>query len=131
LGNTVDNHLPREGPVKALLRLTETAGFSRSTDGGFYAHGSVGSRRETHVLRSAAFRDWLIDGYFRTWREIPSDWSMRRVLGALEATARFEGGAPSSCAALPHNSAPMAYSSMSTGATTAASCRSHEIPNFQ
>ena len=46
-------------------------------------------------LRSAAFRDWLIDGYFRACGELPSDWSIRRVRAALEATARFEGGTPS------------------------------------
>ncbi|MFI5460165.1 MAG: hypothetical protein ACHRXM_32515, partial [Isosphaerales bacterium] len=61
----------------------------------FYAQVSVGGRREIYALRSAAFRDWLIDGYLRACREVPSDWAIRRVLGALEATARFEGGTPS------------------------------------
>src|SRR3954471_8230744 len=83
------------GPVNKLLRLTETAGLLRSTDGRSYARISVGSRCETHALKSASFRDWLIDGYFRSCRELPSDWSMRRVLAGLEATARFEGGTPS------------------------------------
>ena len=85
----------RESPVKALLRLTENAGLLRTADGESYAEVSVRGRDETMALRSDAFRDWLIDGYFRECRELPSDWSIRRVLGALEATARFEAGTPS------------------------------------
>ena len=84
-----------KGPVKELLRLTENAVLLRSPDGCFYAHVSVGGRSETYPIRSAAFRDWLIAGYFRAWGELPSDWSLRRVRGALEATARFDGGTPS------------------------------------
>jgi len=91
----IDNPVKDGGPVKALLRLTETAALFRSTDGCFYAQVSVGGRREIFTLRSRAFRDWLIDGYFRAFQEIPSDWSMRRVLAKLEATARFAGGTPS------------------------------------
>jgi len=91
---TVGNPLKDEGPVKALLRLTETAGFLRTADGRFHARVSVGGRPETYPLRSAAFRDWLIDGYSRRG-ETPSDWSIRRVLARLEANARFEGGTPS------------------------------------
>ncbi|MFI5461454.1 MAG: hypothetical protein ACHRXM_39135, partial [Isosphaerales bacterium] len=93
--NVIDNPLEREGPVPVLLRLTANAAFLRSTDGRFYAQVSVGGRPEIYALRSAAFRDWQIDGYFRACGELPSDWSIRRVLAKLEATARFEGGTPS------------------------------------
>jgi len=92
---TIDNPREYEGPVKALLRLTATAGLLRSTDGCFYAKVAVGGRPEIYELKSPAFRAWLIDGYLRACREVPSDWAIRRVLGALEATARFEGGTPS------------------------------------
>jgi len=88
---TIGNPREYEGPVKALLRLTETAGFLHSTDGCFYAQVSKGGRPEILALKSAAFRAWLIDGYLRAYREVPSDWAIRRVLGALEATARSEG----------------------------------------
>jgi len=47
----IDNPLEDEGPVKVLLRLTETAGFLRSTDGSFYAQVSAAGRRETDVRR--------------------------------------------------------------------------------
>jgi len=94
-GQTVDHHQEYEGPVQALLRLTETAGLLRSTDGSFHARVAVGSRPEVYALRSAQFRDWLVEGYRHARQEVPSDWAVRRVLGALEATARFEGGTSS------------------------------------
>jgi len=92
---TIDNPPEYEGPVKALLRLTATAGFLRSTDGSFHARVAVGSRPEIYPLKSAAFRGWLIDGYLQACNEVPSDWAIRRVLGALEAIARRERGTPS------------------------------------
>ena len=81
----------RESPVKALLRLTENAGLLRTSDGQSYAEVSVRGRGEAMALKSDAFRDWLIDGYFRECRELPSDWAIRRVLGALEAIGAVRG----------------------------------------
>jgi hypothetical protein len=92
---SIDNPPKHEGPVKRLRRLTENALLLRSTDGRCYAQVSVGGRRETFAIRSSAFQDYLIDGYYRAHQELPSDWSMRRALRALEATARREGGTPS------------------------------------
>jgi hypothetical protein len=92
---TLDKALERERPVKALLRLTETASFLRSTDGRFYARVQVGARPEIYALGSAPFRSWLVDRYFRSCGEVASDWSIRRALSKLEASARFEGGTPS------------------------------------
>jgi len=91
-GEAIDNPLERERPVKALLRLTETALFLRSTGGRFYARVQVRGRPEIYALGSPAFRAWLIDQYFRTCNDVASDWSIRRALAKLEATARFEGG---------------------------------------
>jgi len=92
---TTDNHSEHEGPVDRLMRLTATAGFLRSNDERSYAEVKVGRRRDVYSLKSAAFRDWLIDRYDRDCRQLPSDWAIRRVLDALEAIARFEGGTPS------------------------------------
>jgi len=95
-GEPVNNNLlERERPVKALLRLTETAAFLRSTDGRFYARVQVRGRPEIYALGSPAFRAWLIDQYFTICNYVASDWSIRRALSKLEATARFEGGTPS------------------------------------
>jgi len=90
--DAIDNPLKHEGPVKALLRLTATAGLLRSTDARCYARVWVGGRPEVYSLRSAAFRDWLIYIYELNYQETPSDWCIRRVLARLEARARFEGG---------------------------------------
>jgi len=70
---TIDNPQAYEGPVQALLRLTETAGLLRSTDGSFHARVAVGSRPEVYALRSAQFRDWLLDAYRHACHEVPSD----------------------------------------------------------
>jgi len=55
-----NNPLERERPVKALLRLTETAAFLRSTVGRFYARVQVRGRPEIYALGSPPFRSWLI-----------------------------------------------------------------------
>src|SRR6476620_6354184 len=97
------NPKQHKGAVERLMSLTATAGLLGSTDGRFYARVAVGSRREVYDLKSASFRDWLIDGYIRAGHEVPSDWAIRRVLGALEATARSEGGTPSICVRVGHD----------------------------
>ncbi len=81
--------------LQVLLRLASGARFFRSCDGRHFARVPVGSRHEIYGLKSAAFRDWLIEGHFSECREIPSHWVIRRVLTALEARARFGGGTPS------------------------------------
>jgi hypothetical protein len=87
---SIDVRPANDGPVRALLRLTETAQFLRSTDGRVHARVSIGGRPEIFAIRSPEFRDWLIDGYSRTCGETPSDWSIRRVRARLEANARFQ-----------------------------------------
>ncbi len=84
-----------EEPVERLMRLAERAQFFRSTDGRLFARVPVDNRSEVYELRSGAFRDWLIGGYFRECQKLPSNDAVRRVLGALEAFARFDGGTPS------------------------------------
>ena len=91
IGNDVDD----EGPVEVLLRLAASARFFRSADGRLYAQVPVGRRREIYGLKSAALRDWLSRGYFCDCRRLPSDRAIHRVVDALEAIARFEGGTPS------------------------------------
>ena len=91
----VDRTRADEGPVKVLLRVAASSRLFRSTDGHLFARVPVESRSEVYGLKSSAFRDWLVDGYFRECHELPTDTSVRRVLGALEAFARFDGGTPS------------------------------------
>ena len=50
--------------LQVLLRLASGARFFRSSDGRHFARVPVGSRLEIYGLKSAAFRDWLIEGHF-------------------------------------------------------------------
>jgi putative DNA primase/helicase len=92
---TLDVPAEGEGSVAVLLRLAAGAQAFRSADGHFYARVPVGDRHEVHGLKSAALRDWLIDGYLVDQGELPTDWTIRRVLNALEARARVKGGTSS------------------------------------
>jgi hypothetical protein len=67
----------------------------RSPDGRLHAQVPVGDRLEMYGLKSAGFRDWLIDGHFSYRGEPASPWAIRRVVGVLEARARFDGQMPS------------------------------------
>jgi hypothetical protein len=91
----ISENVEPEGSLQVLLRLASGARFFRSVDGRLFAQVPVGSRHEIYGPKSTAFRDWLIEGYFADCREIPSHWTIRRVLNALEARARFGGGTPS------------------------------------
>src|SRR5262245_27417441 len=84
-----------EAPVDALMRLAAGVRCLRSADGRLYAQVPVDGRREIHALKSPAFRHWLIGAYLRDCGKVPSEWSLSRALGALEAIAWCEGGTPS------------------------------------
>jgi putative DNA primase/helicase len=84
-----------ERPVEVLLRLTAHARLFRAADGRLHARVPVGDRHEIYGLKTAAFRDWLIGGYYADQGELASDWAIRRVVSVLEARARFDGGMPS------------------------------------
>ena len=79
--------------VQVLTSVASRARLFRSSDGRFYA-GPVGDRLEIFGLKSAAFRDWLVHGYLLYQPEPPSQVAIRRVVGMLEARARFEADIP-------------------------------------
>ena len=88
------HNLERLDTVQVLSRLAAGARLFRSADGRFCAQVPVGDRLEIYSLKSAAFRDWLIDGFLIDQPEPPSSWAIRRVVGMLEARARFNTGIP-------------------------------------
>ncbi len=88
------DNLEHQSSVQVLARLASSARLFRSADGRFCAQVPVGDRLEIYRLKSAAFRDWLIDGYLIDQPEPPSSWAIRRVVGMLEAKARFNTGIP-------------------------------------
>ena len=91
---TVRRETRAPSSVRVLTRLASSARLFRSADGHFCAQVRVGDRLEIYGLRSAGFRDWLIDGYMIDQPEPPSNWAIRRVVGMLEAKARFTTGMP-------------------------------------
>jgi hypothetical protein len=84
-----------EGTISVLLRLAGAARLSRSADGGIHVQVPVAGRNETFGLKSAGFRDWLVDGYFAERRAPVSPAAIKRVVSVLEARARFDGATPS------------------------------------
>jgi hypothetical protein len=86
--------LERMSAVSLLTHRASSAGLLRSADGRLCAQVPVGDRLEIYKLKSAAFRHWLIDGYMSYRPEPPSGWAISRVVGMLEARARFQGGIP-------------------------------------
>ncbi len=81
-------------PGQVLASLASGARMFRANDGRFFAQVPVGDRFEVYGLRSAAFRDWLIDGYLASQSEPPSPGAIRGAVGMLEARARFIGDIP-------------------------------------
>jgi hypothetical protein len=79
---------------EALFRVASEARYFRSPDGRFHAQVPVEDRHEVLGLKSAAFRDWLIESYRRDSGQLPPDSSVRRVVAALEARARFDRRTP-------------------------------------
>jgi hypothetical protein len=90
----IDGHPESESTVQILSRLASCARLFRSADGRFHAQVSVGDRQEIYGLKSSGFRDWLVDGYVIDQPEPPSQWAIRRVVGMLEARARFNADIP-------------------------------------
>jgi hypothetical protein len=74
-----DNGVDAEKTVDVLLRLASSAQMYRSSDGRLHAQVPVGDPLEMYRLKSAGFRDWLIDGYFSGRGQPASPWAIRRV----------------------------------------------------
>ena len=51
-------------------------------------------RYEFYELKSAGFRNWLLDTYLSTYQQSPSNAVLSRVVAVLEARVQFEGSLP-------------------------------------
>ena len=87
-------NLEQVSPAQILASLASGARLFRSNDGRFFAQVRVGDRLEIFGLKSAAFRDWLIEGYLAYHPESPTPAAVRRAVGMLEARARFKADIP-------------------------------------
>jgi hypothetical protein len=93
LENAAINEKPaaRLNPVDSLLKLVSSAEYHRGSDGRLYARVHVSGQHDFFELRSAAFRDWLVGGYFLEHGAPPATSAISRVVAVLEARARFQG----------------------------------------
>ena len=82
-------------PIKTLLRLVSCTQLHRAADGRPFARVPVDERFEFYELKSAAFRNWLVDTYVFKYQQAPSTSAISRVVSVLEARAQFEGSLPS------------------------------------
>ena len=81
-------------PIESMLRLVSCTQLSRGTDGRPFARVPVEDRFEFYELKSAAFRNWLVDAYIDRCGEPPSKLAISRVVAVLEARAQFRGNDP-------------------------------------
>jgi hypothetical protein len=85
---------PNLTPIETMLKLVSCAQLSRGADGRPFARVPVLDRFEFYELRSAAFRNWLVDAYLGECKEPPSRLAISRVVAVLEARAQFRGTIP-------------------------------------
>jgi hypothetical protein len=82
----------RESPKQATILVALAAGAELFHDaaGEGYATVTVESHRETHRLRSRAFRRWLCGRFYAAHKRAPSAQALQDALGVLEARASFD-----------------------------------------
>jgi hypothetical protein len=82
----------REGPKQAtiLVALAGGADLFHDAAGEGYATVIVNTHRETHRLRSRAFRRWLCARYYATQKKAPSAQAIQDAIGVLEGRASFD-----------------------------------------
>ncbi len=91
---STDQECDVESAGHTLLRVASTARYFRSADGCFHARVRVEDRHETYGLKSLEFRDWLIERYRGERSDLPPANAVARVVRAVAARARFDGGTP-------------------------------------
>lgn len=81
---------PNQTTVLVELAKAQAVLFHTNEGEGFATFTSNG-HRETHPIKSAGFRDWLIASCMRRERTAPADGSLRNAIGTLFALARVDG----------------------------------------
>ncbi len=75
-----------------LVKLAlENLTLFHAPDGEGFADLIVNGVRQTHALRTKAFRDWLSSTFFDLENKAPGGQALQDTLGALEGQARFRG----------------------------------------
>ena len=78
----------------AWLSLLAQARLFRSGDGRFHARVPMGDRDLVFALKSAEFREWLIESYRAECGEVLSGRALRRAISSFHARARSDEATP-------------------------------------
>jgi RepB DNA-primase from phage plasmid len=82
---------PRESQADRLVKLAEDAMLWHTQDGEAFADLTVNHHRETHAVRSKAFRQWLAFAFYQDEGKAAGSQALQDALNTLEGKARFEG----------------------------------------
>lgn len=74
-----------------LVELAEGAEYFHNPDGEGFVTFEVGDHKETCLIRSKAFKRWLMQRYYKETGRIPSTQALQDSLAVLEAKATFDG----------------------------------------
>jgi hypothetical protein len=81
----------RDTQAQQLSKIAKSTGLFHTPDGTGYADISIGGHRETYLIRSKAFRNWVLRKYYEQYEGVPSSNAMQSALGLIEAMAHFDG----------------------------------------
>ena len=81
----------RDSSSVVLLRIAARARYFPGDDDRFYGQFAVGDHEETHELRSASFRRWLIREYRKETRGFAPAEALNSLIASLEADAEDAG----------------------------------------
>jgi hypothetical protein len=90
-GLMTNDRIRNQHEIDGLIGAAAPAIFFRLADGRLLAQLQSSGRQEFYGLKSAHFRDWLVDRYIAAGNLAPSKWSIRRALNALDASAPSGG----------------------------------------
>lgn len=87
----VEDKSKRKTQATTLLEVTEEAELFHTEDGDAYATIPVKGHRETWLLRSRCFRDWLSKRYYESEGSIPNAQALQDAINTLHGKARHDG----------------------------------------
>lgn len=84
-------HVKGETQSSRLMRLAGDIELFHTSDNQSFATVVVGSHKETYLIKSRDFRDWLTLQHWNAERSMPSSQAVQDVVYGLSGRAKFEG----------------------------------------
>ncbi|HST24144.1 MAG TPA: hypothetical protein VLR90_23785 [Blastocatellia bacterium] len=98
LGSTLADALEQDSKGESepshstqLVELAEGAEFFHSPDGEGFVTFEVSDHKETSLVRSKAFKRWLMQRFYKENDKVASTQALQDALAVLEAKANFDG----------------------------------------